>query len=242
VSPLLPGAAGLAALLTGFALLRRLGPRFRVARLLASAPVVSIDEALAMAHGGQARYVLVHGRIRSEEEFPDEQDRPLVYRRRRLEIAEPGGPWRIVEEEREAVPFGVEERGGWIGVDAAHLGDGLVVLSREAEGVAAEVPDRVPPGTPPTARVRHRALQISAIEQADVVGVPTLDAGGQPTMSEGLGRPLILSTLERPAAMRVLAEGRRNRMRFITASLAIGALLLCLALALALVQTLAGPS
>lgn len=243
--PLLLLLGGLACWAAGLGLLRWLGPRLQVARLLAATPGVSIPEALELASRAEPRYVLVRGRITSDEEFPDEFDRPLVYRRRRLEIRPPGssgGPWRTVEDEREAVPFGIEERGAFIGVDAVGLDEGLVVLSREAEGPAAEVPDRVPAGTDPAATVRHRILQVSAVEHADVVGHPTIGSDGSPIMTAGLGRPLILSTLERGAAMRVIASGRQRRVALAGGLLAGGLVLIAAGLALGIVGLLgSGP-
>jgi hypothetical protein len=230
---------GAAALAAGLGLLLQMGSRYRIARLLAAAREVPIPTAEALARAGLARYVLVHGRVTSDEEFPDELDRPLVFRWRRLEVRPPAGEWRVVDEEREAVPFGVEMRAQGIAVDAAQLGEGLVVLSREAEGLAAEVPERVPEGTDPRARVRHRILQVSAVEQASVVGVPIL-ADGVPTMTAGLGRPLILTTLERPEAMRVLAGGHRGRMGVIAVCLGAGVVLVLAGLAIGLVQAVLG--
>lgn len=71
--------------------------------------------------------------------------------------------------------------------------------------------DRVPPGTPPETPVRLRVEQISSVEHAIVVGVPGLDETGTPRLSAGLGRPLVLTTLEPEEAMRILAEGDRRR-------------------------------
>lgn len=244
MSPLLPGlllAVGLACLLAGLALLRWLGPRLRVARLLAATPNVSIDEAIAAARAGDPRYVLVQGRVSSDEEFPDELDRPLVYRRRHLEVRPNGtgrSAWRTVEDEREAVPFGIEQRGSYIGVDAARLDEGLVVLSRESEGLASEIPGRLPPDTDPAAVVRLRVLQISAVEHVGVAGQPVLAADGSPTMTAGQGRPLILTALERGEAMRVIGEGRRSRLGIASALLALGVLLVAVALAVGLVGVL----
>ena len=65
--------------------------RYRVGRLLAAAPLVEIDEASEMA-AGRPRYVRVSGRITSDEEFPDENDRPLVFRRKRIDVAAAGAP------------------------------------------------------------------------------------------------------------------------------------------------------
>ena len=47
---------------------------------------------------------------------------------------------------------------------------------------------------------------LHVIEHVRRCGVPHLDDAGRPTLGAGLGRPLILTTLEREEAMRVLAE------------------------------------
>ena len=61
------------------------GPRYRVGRLLAATPRVSVAEAVAIARDGPPRYVRVDGRIDAEDEFEDADHRPLVFRRTRLE-------------------------------------------------------------------------------------------------------------------------------------------------------------
>ncbi|HET7676508.1 MAG TPA: hypothetical protein VFK38_01495 [Candidatus Limnocylindrales bacterium] len=237
--PLLSAVVGCALLVAGALLLARLGTAFRVARLLQAAPAVDVAEAVRLARTGESRYVRVRGRISSEEEFPDEHDRPLVFRRRRLEVAD-GPGWRTIEDERLAVPFGVEDRGAFIAVHVEALDEGLVVLGGESTGTAGEVPERMPPGTAGTAPVRHRIEQVSAVEHAHVVGVPRLIDEG-PAMSEGLGRPLIVSTLDLPDAMRVLAGGRRGRVAAAAGLLVAGSAALALALALA-VTSLAAPA
>jgi hypothetical protein len=154
----------------------------------------------------------VHGRVSSDEEFPDENDRPLVFRRERLEVRrERSGAWETLQDERVAVPFGVELRSAFIGVDVDAIGDGLVVMSRESSGRASEVAERLPASVPVDASVRLRVDQVSAVEQASVAGVPRL-ADGQPLMTAGARRPLIVSTMEIPAAMRVLSGGHRGRV------------------------------
>jgi hypothetical protein len=57
-----------------------------------------------------------------------------------------------------------------------------------------------------------RVEQVSAVEHAWVAGVPSIGPDGQPRLSAGLGRPLILTPLEPSAAMRVLAAGGRGRV------------------------------
>jgi hypothetical protein len=207
--------AGLSGLVAGFLLLRSGGPRVRVGRLLASAPSLTLDQVVAAARSGEARYVRTHGRISSDEEFPDEHDRPLVYRRQRLDRASVDGGWTPVQDERLAVPFGIEDRQTFVAVDVDALGDGLVVIPREASGTADELPpevvSRLPPMAPDT-RVRLRVEQVSAVEHATAVGVPRLDASGAAILGAGLGRPLILSPLPQDAAMRVLAAPQRRRV------------------------------
>ena len=233
--PIALAAMGCAALLLALLLLRRL-PGYRIARVLWSAPEASVGEAVTAAERRDRRYLRVRGRITSDEEFPDEHDRPLVFRRTRLEVAETDGAWRVLEEERLAVPFGVQDRTDSIRVDADVLDEGLVVLVRESTGFAREVPERLPPGIPPDARVRHGVDQISAVEHAIVAGVPETDAEGVPVLTQGLGRPLILTTLEVPEAMRLLSAGRRRVVALAAGSVAVGLSLL----AVSIVTWLAG--
>lgn len=231
---------GLGLIACGLLLLRRLGRAYRVGRLLSAAPQVPIAVAVELARSGEARYVRVHGRITSVEEFPDELDRPLVFRRRRLQLRS-GGRWQDVWHDREAVPFGVEERAVYIAVDAARLESGLVVLPREARGRAAEVAEHLPAGTDPVTATRLHVDQISAVEQADVAGRPVAGPDGTAMMTAGLGRPLIVSTLAQPEAMRVLGAEHAGRVRLAAALLAAGALSLGLAVVTAVaVWTMGG--
>ena len=62
--------------------------------------------------------------------------------------------------------------------------------------------------------MRLRVEQVSSVEHAVVLGVPVAGPGEQPVrMTAGLGRPLILTTLETPEAMRILAGRRRRAAR-----------------------------
>jgi len=224
-------------------MLRRIGPGFRIARLLAGAPEVTVSEVATAAAAGQP-YVRVHGRIASDEEFPDDLDRPLVYRRRRLELATDtrARRWRTLEDEVMAVPFGLEERTAFVAVDAARLDDGLTVIVRESVGTAADAPDRVPPGTPPTTPLRHRIHQVSAVEHAFVAGAPRMGEDGAPLLTAGDDRPLILTTLDLPEAMRLLAAGHRRVVVWSTILLTLGLGLVALGIVLALTLVLAPPA
>jgi hypothetical protein len=217
--------AGTVAFVVGVVLLNRGGPGYRVGRILSVAPELTLDEAAAAARVGEQRYVRVHGRVSSDEEFPDEHDRPLVFRRQRLQARTGGTAWRDADDDRVAVPFGLEERGSFLAIDVDALGEGLVVVPRVAEGTAAELPapwaERLP-GLAGATPVRLRVDQLSAVEQATAAGVPVLGASGAPMLTAGDGRPLIVTPLEPAAAMRVLASERRGAVRLAAALLVAG--------------------
>jgi len=231
--------AGLALILGSEALARRYERRYVIGRILAVAPQVTLEEAIALAHSGQRRYVRVHGRITSEEEFPDENDRPLVYRRKRLEIAADGRRRRILADDVEGVPFGLESRGASVAVDAAALNEGLVVLERESVGRVADLPAEVDrAGAAPEAVARLVVEQVSAVEHAFVCGVPQRQPDGRVVITSGARRPLILTTLDVPAAMRVLAARRRVPATILGALVVFGVVLLAAALVAAVIELL----
>jgi len=231
VSALIPIVAGIAAFIAGVLVLRTYGPNYRVGRLLAVTRPVSVSEARTLA-GGPPRYVRVNGRIDAEEDFEDDAHRPLVFRRTRLQVRR-GDSWVSFEDSRERVKFEVRDGLEGIVVDDTALDTGLVVMRRESIGTAADVADRIPPGTPPTTPVRLRVEQVSTVEHAIVLGVPGLDDDGEPRLTSGLGRPLVLTTLERDEAMRILTEGERRRPLIAAACFAVGLALLTLGLILA---------
>jgi hypothetical protein len=241
VTPLIPLVVGIAALLAGVLVLRSYGPNFRIGRLLASTPAVSVAEARAFATDGPPRYVRISGRIDAEDEFEDDAHRPLVFRRTRLQVRDGGGngAWVSFEDRRERVRFEVRDGLEAIMVDDAALDAGLVVIPRESIGTAADVADRVPPGTASETPVRLRIEQVSSIEHAIVLGVPGLDDAGEPRLSAGLGRPLVLTTLERDEAMRILTEGSFRRPAIAAVCLAGGLGLVAIGLLLAVIGAVA---
>ena len=224
------------ALAAGWLAMRRLGPGARIGRILAATKVVEMRQALAIAASGQARYVAVGGRVDAEEPWEDEGGRPLVYRRSRLEHLD-GSRWTPFEDDRRVVPFelaGALER---IEVDGDALDEGLVVVTRESEGTAGEIPDRVPPEMPASTPVRLRVEFVSAVDHALVLGVP-VKAGDHGVMRPGRGRPLILTTLEPAEAMRLLAHGRQGATRAITLLLGGGLLAIAIGVAWAVVDAI----
>jgi hypothetical protein len=244
VSPFVVIVAGLVSIGLGSLLLRTFGVRGRVGRLLAVTPPVGIAAARDIAATRARRYVRVEGRLDADDDFPDENERPLVFHRRRLE-ARGGRGWAVLEERRDAVPFRVREGLDAIDVDVDALDAGLVTLVRESAGTAAEAVAALPAATaplppglaslPPTTPVRLRIEQLSSVEHATVLGVPVVLADGRVAMTSGTGRPLVISTLERAEAMRVLAGGSRARPAAAAAALGGGMAALAVGLAWALV-------
>ncbi len=237
IPPILIGL-GAVVLALGVGILRSFGPGYRIGRLLSATPRVTVEDAVAMTGRGEARYVSVAGRIDSETDFEDEHHRPLVFRRVRLE-ARREGRWDAIDERVEAVPFEIRDGLHAIAVHHAALDDGLVVIPRESTGTAGDSGDRLPLELPPETPVRMRVDQVSAVEHAIVVGVPALDEAGAACLTAGLGRPLIVTTLERDEAMRVLAGGSRARPAAAAAALVGGLALVAAGVAWGLVEIVA---
>lgn len=213
--------AGLVLLLVGWLLLRRSGAGWRIGRLLSAAPHRSLAEATAMAARGEQAYVRLHGRIDSDEEFPGDDEKPLVFRRRRLQREASslvgGRRWQTLDDERLAVGFGLTERAERVAIDIEALGDGLVVVPRVSEGVAADLA-ALPGGGPraglsPETPVLLRIEQVATTDHGTACGVPRLTETGATILGPGLRRPLVLTTLDLDEAMRILGAERRTSLR-----------------------------
>src|SRR5258708_9146080 len=212
--PLVLAVGGVLAIGIALAILRGFGPRYRVGRLLASTPAVSVAEAVRIAGSGEPRYVRIDGRIDSEHEFEDADHQPLVLRRTTIEWHPAPGAgghggddvrWRRVDEPAvEIAPFVIREGMDEITVDGRALGEGLVVVPRVRTGKVGDLGDRAPADVGPDGDARMTIQQVSSVEHAIVIGVPARLPDGQLVIGPGLGRPLILTTLERDEALRVL--------------------------------------
>ena len=238
MEPLLLLLLGIVMLVGGILTLRSFGPGYRVGRLFAAAPKVSVADAIRLAGGGSPRLVQVAGRIDSDEEFEDAAHSPLVLRRSRVQLLR-GERWETVEDQRELVPFSVGEGLDAIRVDGEALDVGLVVVPREAVGTAADVPDRVPAGTAPATPARIWIEQVSSVEHAIVIGVPATAPDGMPWLTAGLGRPLVLTTLEPTEAMRLLGGGSRGRAALATVLVVGGPIVAALAIGWGVISALA---
>ncbi len=234
IPTLLLGAALLMLVAAGV-VLRSFGSAYRVGRLLSIVPAVSIAHARAIAERGETRYVRVQGRLDAADEFEDEHRRPLVFRRRRLAVRR-GGRWWTIDEERREVDFELREGLESVALDHRSLDEGLVVIPRESTGTVAQLAAAggggiaLPTGLQPDDPLRLRVEQVSSVEHAIVLGVPRAKPDGTVWISAGSGRPLVLTTLDIPEAIRVLAGGR-GRPALAGALLILGAGLLALGIA-----------
>jgi hypothetical protein len=241
VAPLILTAAGFVALFAAAAILRSFGPRYRIGRLLASAPHVSIAEARALAESGRPRYVRVDGRIDSEDDWEDADHRPLVLRRTTFSWRPAaGGRWRPFDAQLEVVPFVVREGLDELDVDASAISDGLVTVPRQHVGRAGEIEAMSAAGIDATAEARIEIGYVSTVDHAAVLGVPQRTTDGRVVIGPGLGRPLIVSILEDPEAMRVLTGGATGRARVAIAALATAGVCFAVALGLWLADALIG--
>lgn len=228
MAPLLLLAAGLVALGAAALILRSFGPGYRVGRLLAVAPRVTVAEAVRLAEAGTPGYVRIDGRIDSDAEFEDADHQPLVLRRTTISWRPAGGAgrWTTFDVNVEAVPFAIREGLDEIAVDTSTITEGLITVPRERVGVAGDLPQLTESGIDPTAEVRMLVEQVSSVEHGTVLGVPTKAAGAGFAIGSGLGRPLILSTLEDDESMRALTGGAIRRSRLAVALLAVGVILI----------------
>jgi hypothetical protein len=245
VNPIL--IVGAALILFGLLLSRRADARTRAGHLLAGLSPISPTEALRLAalRDDAAPYLAIKGSIDAPEIFEDENHRPLVYRRERVSIADEGG-WRVIDTAERSLPFVVSDPSSSISIATADLAEGLVVVERRWEGSVAELHAAgreyqrqetsalvaALAASDPTRGARVGLEQISNLDRATAAG-QLVDG----ELRAGAGRPLVVTTLERAEALRLLGTEGRGRLASSTLALAlltVGALLLIGGIALAL--------
>ena len=242
---------GAALILFGLLLSRRTDARTRSGQLLAGLSPISPTEALKFAalRGDAAPYLAIKGSIDAPGIFEDENHRPLVYRRERVSIADEGG-WRVIDTAKRSLPFVVSDPSTSISIATADLADGLVVVERRWEGSVAELhaagreyqsPETAAlvatiAASDPTRGARVGLEQISNLDRATAAG-QLVDG----ELRAGAGRPLVVTTLERAEALRLLGSEGRGRLASSTAALALFALGLLLLLG-GIALTLATPA
>jgi hypothetical protein len=243
-----------AALMTlGLLLSRRADRRTRAGQLLAGLSPITPTEALRLAalRGESSPYLAIKGSIDAPEIFEDEHHRPLVFRRERVSIADDGG-WRVIDTGERSLPFVISDPSSAIRISTADLADGLVVVERRWEGSVAELHAAgreyqsaetaalvtAIAASDPTRGARVGREQISNLDRATAAG-QLIDG----ELRAGAGRPLVVTTLERAEALRLLGGEGRGRLASSTlalALLALGLLLLIGGLALALASPALG--
>ena len=242
---------GAALIVVGLLLSRRTDVRTRAGQLLAGLSPISPTEALKLAalRGASAPYLAIKGSIDAPEIFEDEHHRPLVFRRERVSVADTGG-WRVIDTAERSLPFVVSDPSSSISIATADLADGLVVVERRWEGSVAELHAAGREYQRPETAALVAALATSDPKRSARVGleqISNLDratAAGQlvdGVLRAGAGRPLVVTTLERADALRLLGGEGRGRLASSTlalALLALGVLLLIGGIAL----TLASPA
>jgi hypothetical protein len=225
--------------------------RTRAGQLLAGLSPISPTEALKLAalRGASAPYLAIKGSIDAPEIFEDEHHRPLVFRRERVSVADTGG-WRVIDTAERSLPFVVSDPSSSISIATADLADGLVVVERRWEGSVAELHAAGREYQRPETAALVAALATSDPKRSARVGleqISNLDratAAGQlvdGVLRAGAGRPLVVTTLERADALRLLGGEGRGRLASSTLALtllALGVLLLIGGIAL----TLASPA
>ena len=242
---------GAALILFGLLLSRRTDARTRAGQLLAGLSPISPTEALNLAalRGDAAPYLAIKGSIDAPEIFEDEHHRPLVFRRERVSIADEGH-WRVIDTSQRSLPFVVSDPSNSISIAIADLAEGLVVVERRWEGSVADLHAAGREYQRPETAALVAALAASDPTRGARVGleqISNLDratAAGQLLNGElraGAGRPLVVTTLDRADALRLLGSEGRGRLASSTlalALLALGVLLLLGGIAL----TLAAPA
>jgi hypothetical protein len=244
---------GAALIALGLLLSRRTDVRTRAGQLLAGLSPITPTEALRLAalRGESSPYLAIKGSIDAAEIFEDEHHRPLVYRRERVSIADEGG-WRVIDTAERSLPFVISDPSSAIRISIADLADGLVVVERRWEGSVAELHAAgreyqsaetaafvaAIAASDPTRGARVGLEQISNLDRATAAG-QLVDG----ELRAGAGRPLVVTTLERAEALRLLGSEGRGRLASSTvalALLALGLLLLIGGIALALASPALG--
>ena len=244
---------GAALIALGLLLSRRTDVRTRAGQLLAGLSPITPTEALRLAalRGESSPYLAIKGSIDAPEIFEDEHHRPLVFRRERVSIADEAG-WRVIDTAERSLPFVISDPSSAIRISTADLADGLVVVERRWEGSVAELHAAgreyqsaetaalvaAIAASDPSRQARVGLEQISNLDRATAAG-QLVDG----ELRAGAGRPLVVTTLERAEALRLLGAEGRGRLASSTlalALLALGLLLLIGGIALALASPALG--
>ena len=225
--------AALLAILAGAIQMRRSGARTAVARRLAGARGVAVGE-LDELDADPPRPLRVAGRVRCPNPIRTQRDEQLVALHRDVEVLTARAGWRSIERIRESRGFELWDHAGAISVDAAHAAEPLITIPYVWQGDPAELDetyraavDRLAAEHGGVRAARATTRTINTIDRLLVLADVERGAGGRAALAPPRGGYLI-STLELPDAMRLLA-GPGRRQLLIGAALAAGGIALALA-------------
>ena len=211
-------AAALLAAIFGVAQVRRSGARTALARRLAGARELAVGD-LADLPRDPIRPVRVAGRVRCPAPIQTQRDEQLVALHRDVEVLTARGGWRSIERVRESRGFELWDHAHAVSLDAAQAAEPLITIPYLWEGDAAQLDDSYQPAverlreeyggvsaaraTTRTINVIDRLLVLADVERDEVGRLRLRPPGGG----------YLISSLELPDAMRLLAgPGRRLLM------------------------------
>jgi hypothetical protein len=225
--------AAVLAIVAGAIEVRRSGARTAVARRLAGARQVAVGE-LDDLPGDPVRPVRVAGRIRCPNPIRTQHDEQLVALHRDVEVLTAAAGWRPIERIRESRGFELWDHAGAVTIDAADAAEPLITIPYVWQGSPAELDDNYR-GAVDRLAAEHGGVRaarattrtISTIDRLLVLGEVERDEVGRALLAPPRGGYLI-SSLELPDAMRLLAGPGRRQLLF-GAALVAGGLALALA-------------
>ncbi len=236
-------AIGLLAAGAGWAAIRASGAQPGIARRFAGAREHRVGDLLDIQEP-PARPIRVVGRVRCADPLRTAEGDTLVAYHRDVDVELPRGGWRPIERLRETRSFDLWDHDGAATVDPALASEPLVTIPHVWRGEVAELEASFGPaierlaasGTQP-GRARAVTRTISTVERVGVLALVRRE-GAVVRLDPPRGG-FVLSTVDLPAAMRLLAGPRRRLMVAGYAGILGGALLLVLT-ALGAVLTLIG--
>ncbi|HEX2194325.1 MAG TPA: hypothetical protein VHK63_05130 [Candidatus Limnocylindria bacterium] len=220
MTPLSPGPllllAGVLLIVGGGALIRASGAHMAIGRRLSGAREVRVGDLLGLDRLPD-RPVRVTGRIRCPDPILTADDDRLVALHRDIEVRLSRGSWRTIERVRETRGFELWDHDGSLAVDPSRAAEPLVATPRVWRGSPDELVDDahraavarlVAEGGRPTA-ARSVTRVISVVDRLLVLARVVRAADGSASLAPPPGG-YVISALELPAAMRILAGPRRG--------------------------------
>jgi hypothetical protein len=211
----------------GFLQVRRSGARTTVARRLAGARELPVGDLADLARD-PIRPVRISGRVRCPNPIQTQRDEQLVALHRDVEVLTERGGWRSIERVRESRGFELWDHAGAVTLDAGQAAEPLISIPYLWEGAPAELDDtyrgavdRLTAEYGNVRAARATTRTINTIDRLLVLAEVERDDAGRVHLRPPAGGYLI-SSLELPDAMRLLAGAGRPRLMVGAALMAAG--------------------